>query len=149
VRVAESRSTRRAGPCWGPPSGASLPLARWQALSPADRLNYDLFRRQYEESVEAFRFREFLIPLTQRGGAGMSPNAEAAGTLTGNERFLRQNRSILDFVGRDAQASQNFVGTLGNQGASAGEIRAAIDSSTRQAQGRTNVNRPRSAPRAR
>lgn len=38
------------------------------SLTPADQLNHDLFRRQYEEDAEAFRFREFLIPLDQRGG---------------------------------------------------------------------------------
>ena len=37
-------------------------------LSPADQLNYDLFRKGYESSVEEFRFQWFLIPLNQRGG---------------------------------------------------------------------------------
>jgi uncharacterized protein (DUF885 family) len=48
-------------------------LARLRAiardsLSVADRLNYDLFLRGYEERVEAYRYREFLLPLNQRGG---------------------------------------------------------------------------------
>ena len=38
------------------------------SLSPADMLNYDLFRKQYESSVEGFRFHQFLIPLNQREG---------------------------------------------------------------------------------
>ncbi len=38
------------------------------ALSPEDRLNYDLFKRQYEHAVEAQAYRQFLIPLNQRGG---------------------------------------------------------------------------------
>ncbi|HUF26484.1 MAG TPA: DUF885 domain-containing protein [Gemmatimonadaceae bacterium] len=44
------------------------------ALPPAEQLNYDLFHRQYEESVAAHRFREFLIPLNQRGGIQTADN---------------------------------------------------------------------------
>ncbi|MBS0262842.1 MAG: DUF885 domain-containing protein [Planctomycetes bacterium] len=37
-------------------------------LSPDDRLNYRLFRRQYEFDVEEFPFHWHLVPLTQREG---------------------------------------------------------------------------------
>jgi uncharacterized protein (DUF885 family) len=37
-------------------------------LSPADQLNYDLFRKDFETSVGAYKFRWHLIPLNQRGG---------------------------------------------------------------------------------
>ena len=37
-------------------------------LSGADRINYDLFGREYRERAEAFQFRQFLIPLNQREG---------------------------------------------------------------------------------
>lgn len=37
-------------------------------LSAADQLNYDLFQKNYERSVEGYKFRQFLIPLNQRGG---------------------------------------------------------------------------------
>ena len=37
-------------------------------LSPDDRLNYDLFRRNCETSVEAHRFRLHLLPVNQREG---------------------------------------------------------------------------------
>jgi uncharacterized protein (DUF885 family) len=37
-------------------------------LSPADQLNYDLFRKDYETSFEGYRFRWHLVPLNQRGG---------------------------------------------------------------------------------
>jgi uncharacterized protein (DUF885 family) len=37
-------------------------------LSAADQLNYDLFRKNYERAVEGYKFRQFLIPLNQRGG---------------------------------------------------------------------------------
>lgn len=38
------------------------------ALGAADRLNYDLYEMQLERSIEAHRFRMFLIPLSHRGG---------------------------------------------------------------------------------
>ena len=38
------------------------------ALSAADRLNYDLFVKDYERRVEGHRYRWHLIPLNQRGG---------------------------------------------------------------------------------
>src|SRR5919108_1872266 len=37
-------------------------------LSVADRLNYDLFRKDYQNEVEGYRYRWYLIPLNQRGG---------------------------------------------------------------------------------
>jgi uncharacterized protein (DUF885 family) len=37
-------------------------------LSEADRLNYDLFRKDFEEAVEGYKFRDFLLPINQRGG---------------------------------------------------------------------------------
>ena len=38
------------------------------ALPPAEQLNYDMFRLNYERSVEGFRFGRYLIPLDQRSG---------------------------------------------------------------------------------
>ncbi|HWP95026.1 MAG TPA: DUF885 domain-containing protein [Gammaproteobacteria bacterium] len=38
------------------------------ALPPNERLNYELFRREYENRIAGHRFRQFLIPLNQRGG---------------------------------------------------------------------------------
>jgi uncharacterized protein (DUF885 family) len=38
------------------------------ALSYADRLNYDLFKHNYELRVEGFRYRWFLLPLNQLDG---------------------------------------------------------------------------------
>jgi uncharacterized protein (DUF885 family) len=37
-------------------------------LSPADRLNYDLFMRDYQNEVDGYRFRWHLISLNQMGG---------------------------------------------------------------------------------
>ena len=38
------------------------------ALSDTDRINYRLFRRDYEMDSEGYQYRTFLIPLNQRGG---------------------------------------------------------------------------------
>jgi hypothetical protein len=34
----------------------------------ADQLNYDLFRKRYEQRVEEYKFHWFLLPLNQRDG---------------------------------------------------------------------------------
>jgi prolyl oligopeptidase len=38
------------------------------ALSEANQLNYELFRRQLQDSVDAHQFNGFLLPFSQRGG---------------------------------------------------------------------------------
>ena len=37
-------------------------------LSPADQLNYDLFKKDYEIDIEEHQYRWYLVPLNQRGG---------------------------------------------------------------------------------
>ncbi|MDH3439909.1 MAG: DUF885 domain-containing protein [Gammaproteobacteria bacterium] len=37
-------------------------------LSETDRLNYELFRRSLENAVDAHQFRNYLMPMSQRGG---------------------------------------------------------------------------------
>ncbi|HLA12963.1 MAG TPA: DUF885 domain-containing protein [Pyrinomonadaceae bacterium] len=37
-------------------------------LSRSDQLNYDLFKKEYETDVEAYKYRWYLVPLNQRGG---------------------------------------------------------------------------------
>lgn len=37
-------------------------------LSPADQLNYDLFKKNLEQEIAGFRFRMYLLPINQRGG---------------------------------------------------------------------------------
>ena len=37
-------------------------------LSPADQLNYDLFKKEYETDIEGHKYRWYLVPLNQRGG---------------------------------------------------------------------------------
>jgi uncharacterized protein (DUF885 family) len=38
------------------------------SLSPADQLNYDLFKKGYADSIEGYKFHGFLLPLNQREG---------------------------------------------------------------------------------
>ena len=38
------------------------------ALSPADQLSYDLFKKRYETDIEGFQYRWYLLPLNQLGG---------------------------------------------------------------------------------
>ncbi len=37
-------------------------------LSPADQLNYDLFKKDLETDIEQFKFSMYLLPVNQRGG---------------------------------------------------------------------------------
>src|SRR5947209_16662065 len=37
-------------------------------LPPADQVNYDLFKKDLENDIEGFKFRSYLMPVTQRGG---------------------------------------------------------------------------------
>jgi len=37
-------------------------------LSPSDQLNYDLFKKDYENDIEEFHYRWYLLPLNQLGG---------------------------------------------------------------------------------
>ena len=39
-----------------------------RVLTPADQLNYDLFKKDYEKNVEGFQYRWYLLPLNQLGG---------------------------------------------------------------------------------
>lgn len=39
-----------------------------KALPPADQLNYDLFKKRYEDIIEGYKFHWFLLPLNQREG---------------------------------------------------------------------------------
>src|SRR6267378_7498021 len=41
---------------------------RRERLSAADRLNYDLFKRDLEEQIAATRFPDEVLPITQLGG---------------------------------------------------------------------------------
>jgi len=37
-------------------------------LDATDQINYDLFRRQLEDSIDSYQYRAYLMPINQRGG---------------------------------------------------------------------------------
>ena len=37
-------------------------------MSVSDQLNYDLFRKNYEENIESYKFKSYLLPINQQGG---------------------------------------------------------------------------------
>jgi len=47
---------------------AALKKIERNELSASDRLNYDLFQKDYEEAIEAAKFKRYLTPITQQGG---------------------------------------------------------------------------------
>src|SRR4030095_2110395 len=75
----------------------ALALIDRAAPSPADRLNYDLFRRQAEERLEGRRFPWELMPVNQLGGIPQSGpqkirEQKAARTAAGYEAILSRLR---------------------------------------------------------
>src|SRR6185436_4642833 len=50
-------------------------------LSPADQLNYDLFKKDLDADIEEYQFRWYLVPLNQREGI------QAADDLAASLRF--------------------------------------------------------------
>lgn len=52
-------------------------------LSISDQLNYDLFKKDYEQSIESFKFKTYLLPINQRGGIQTQNNL--ANSLQFNE----------------------------------------------------------------
>lgn len=47
---------------------AQLKKLERAALTPADQLNYDLFKNDYENDVEGFQYRRYLLAIDQLGG---------------------------------------------------------------------------------
>lgn len=87
--------------------------------------------------AQLFGERELGQTLSRRPSPGSAGQLEAAndaaqgigpgamgGELTGNERFLRQNRDVSDFVGSDLMDRPGFIGSV--QGRTRGAIRSAI-----------------------
>ena len=62
---------------------AALDAIDFDALPPADQLNFRLFRRKYAIRVEGHQFRWWLVPINQRGGI------QDAGSLADSLRFHR------------------------------------------------------------
>jgi uncharacterized protein (DUF885 family) len=80
---------------------AKLKAMDRESLSLSDRLNYDLFVRDYEEDVEGYQYRWYLIPLNQRGGiqtADELADALRFETVKDYEDWLARLRALPAYV---------------------------------------------------
>jgi uncharacterized protein (DUF885 family) len=71
------------------------------SLSSFDRLNYDLFVRDYEEEVEGHKYRWYLIPLNQRGGVQTADELADAlrfETVKDYEDWIARLRSLPTYI---------------------------------------------------
>ena len=67
------------------------------ALSEADQLNYELFRRSLQDDVDLFEFNSHLLPFSQRGGVqnlDNSTNSLSFTTVTDYENWLARLAKI-------------------------------------------------------
>jgi hypothetical protein len=94
-----------------------------------------------EASAQLFGERSLGGPIQGRRNAraAAAPAAEA-GTLQGNERFLRDNRSRNAFVGSDRRSLQGFVGS--GQAIGVGRVQAATETLTPPPDPSRRLNRP-------
>jgi uncharacterized protein (DUF885 family) len=70
-------------------------------LSPADRLNYDLFQKDYENEVQEHRYRWHLIPLNQLGGVQTADELADAlrfETLKDYDDWLARLRALPNYI---------------------------------------------------
>ena len=79
-------------------------------------------------------------PLSQGGSLNSNAAGSGAGTLTGNERFVRGNRSRRDFVGSDRTEQSGFVGS--GQAIGVGRVPSATEGLRIQAIDTQRINRP-------
>lgn len=90
--------------------------------------------------AQMFGQRQVGRPLARRPGPGALEQQQEVGTVQGSERFLRSNRSPLDFVGRDLAEVPRFVGML--QGRTRGQTPSSTQGLTRRVDRSTSVNQP-------
>lgn len=79
-------------------------------------------------------------PLSQGGSLNSNTAGSAVGTLTGNERFVRGNRSRRDFVGSDRNEQSGFVGS--GQAIGVGRVPSATEGLRIQTSDSQRINRP-------
>lgn len=91
-----------------------------------------------EASAQLFGDRRVGSPLT--APPGNASTGQNPGNLTGNERFLRGNRSRRDFVGSDRNETAGFVGA--SQAIGVGRVPAATESLRVETTDTDRINRP-------
>ncbi|WP_240928057.1 DUF885 domain-containing protein [Thalassoroseus pseudoceratinae] len=70
-------------------------------LSPEDRINYRLFQREYQDSVDAWKYRWHLVPLTQRDGiqdASSTADALRFETVKDYEDWIARMNGMLTYM---------------------------------------------------
>ena len=88
-------------------------------------------------SAQMFGPRSLGVPLTRQKG---SSQFKTAGTLQWNERFIRANRDITDFVGPDSRELRGFVGNI--QGRSRGRVPTMIQGLRERTDRSAAINQP-------
>jgi uncharacterized protein (DUF885 family) len=74
-------------------------------LSPADRLNYDLFQKDYENEIQEHYYRWHLIPLNQLGGVQTADELADAlrfETLKDYDDWLARLRALPEYIAQTA-----------------------------------------------
>ena len=66
-------------------------------LSKQDRISYELFRGQYQNEIDAFRFGWHLVPLTQRGGIQDSSSLASSLRFETVEDYEAWNQRLFSF----------------------------------------------------
>lgn len=94
------------------------------------------------ETAHAQLFGERTLgqPLRRRAGSPATSAMDSAGTVRGDERFLRGNRSRNDFVGSNRGSLEGFVGA--GQAIGVGRVRSAVESLREPPDRSSQINRP-------
>ncbi|TWT80828.1 hypothetical protein CA13_22740 [Planctomycetes bacterium CA13] len=95
-----------------------------------------------DAEAQLFGERSVGQPLSRRTRPqAATPEAmETAGTLEGDERFLRENRSRNDYVGSNRGSLQGFVGS--EQAIGTGRVRTSVESLREPPNRAGQINRP-------
>jgi hypothetical protein len=94
--------------------------------------------------AQIFGSRRMGQPLSRRPGPAASATIDDAGTLTGTERFLRENRRPTDFVGPDLRELQRFIGIL--QATARGRVTPITEGIRRRIDRSATMNQPIRTP---
>ena len=74
-------------------------------LSVADQLNYDLFQKDLEQSLESFQYKQFLAPVSQQGGIQTQDELAQFINFTNRQRLRRLDRAAQCFSRFDGSNS--------------------------------------------
>ncbi len=91
-------------------------------------------------SAQMFGRRQLGRPLSRQAPPGFGQTQEEVGTLQGNERYIRGNRSPTDFVGPDVREMQRFVGSV--QGTTRGRVTPMTEGLRRRVDRSASINQP-------